>query len=187
MNESRIYGKREFAGLVNRGVFSLMHFGKQRKLISKDFETNLMLAVTQVNGCQVCNYYHTKHAIDSGMSDEDLKTLLDGEFKDFDEHQATALIFAQHYASEKEKYSEETYQSVVEHYGEEEAQGILGILMLISMGNAHGINAGNFKSRFTKAGKIPGSKLFNELFIILSPLLLLPVFLIGNIFSRKIK
>merc|ERR1711879_58430 len=168
-------------------VFSMLHLGKQRKLISKDFETNLMLAVTQVNGCQVCNYFHTKHAIDSSMSDEDLQTLLDGEFQHFDQHQATALIFAQYYASEKEKYSEETYLKLQDHYGEKEAEGILGILMLISMGNAFGINWGNFKSRFTKTGKIPGSKFFNEIFIILSPLLLLPVFVIGNIFSRKLK
>lgn len=184
-SESRIYLKREFVGILNKATYSILKYGKYKRMINKEFETNIMLAVTEVNGCQACNYFHTKHAIESGISDEELKSLLSGDHLNVKKEEAMALMFAQHYASEKEQYSEESFEKVKEHYSKEEAYGILTVIRLISFGNAHGINTGNLKSRFTKKGKVKDSKLFNELFIILSPIVLLPVFLIINLFKRK--
>ena len=184
-NQPRIYGKREFVGILSRATYSMVKYRKYMKLISKEFETNLMLSVTEVNGCQLCNYFHTKNAIDSGIKDEELQSLLSGDLKNVKLEEAQALLFAQHYASEKGDYSKETFHKVIDHYGKKSAYGILGIITLISFGNAHGISFGNFKSRFTKDGKARGSKLVNELFIMISPILLFPVILFINLFKRK--
>lgn len=182
---ARIYGKREFVGEVNKMAYSIAKYRKELKLIDQDFKTNIMLAVTEVNGCRACNYYHTKHAIDSGIDDQELQSLLSGDLKYVKKEEAQALMFAQHYASEKGNYSKETFEKIKEHYGKEKAYGILATIRLISFGNAHGINAGNIKSRFTKEGKIKESSIINELFIVLSPIVLLPVLIIGNLFRKK--
>ncbi len=184
-SESRIYGKREYITIVNKATYSMVKYKKYMKLISKEFQTNLMLAVTEVNGCQLCNYYHTKNAIDSGISNEELQSLLSGDQKNVKPEEAQALVFAQHYAFEKGNYSEETFQKIIEHYGKEKAYGILATVRMISFGNAYGISFGNFKNRFTKKGKVKNSKLINELFILSSPIILFPFTLLINVFRKK--
>lgn len=184
-SESRIYGKREFIKIMSKATYSIVKYRKCMKLISKEFRTNLMLSVTEVNGCRICSYYHTKNAIDSGISDEELQSLLSGNHKNVKVEEAQALLFAQHYASEKGNYSDVTFQKIIEHYGKEEAYGILANTTLISFGNAYGINLGNLKSRFTKIGRVKNSKIINELFISFSPIIFMPITLIINIFRKK--
>ena len=183
---SRIYGKREFVGILNQAMYSVVKYRKNIKLVSKEFQTNIMLAVTEVNGCQICNYFHTKNAIDQGISDKELQSILSGDQINVKPEEAKALMFAQYYASEKEDYSEETFQKIIDYYGKEKAFGILTAIRLISFGNAYGIYFGNFKRRFTKQGRVKGSKLINELFIIISPIVLIPCTIFLNIFKKKI-
>lgn len=182
---SRLYNKREFIKTLNLASHSIVKFRRYLALIDKPFETNIMLAVTEVNGCQICSYYHTKKAIDSGISKEALTSLLSGSHTYVKPEEAQALLFAQHYAFKKGLYSKETFNRVIEYYGEEIAYGILATTRLISFGNAYGINLGNFKSRFTKVGRIKGSKLINELFVIVSPVILFPLTLLINLFIKK--
>lgn len=182
---SRLYSKREFNSIVSKMTYSILKRKKGLKLISKEFQTKIMLAVTQVNGCQICNYYHTKQAIDSGMSNDELQSIVLGDQNNVQADEAMALLFAQHYASEKGNYSKETFGKVIQQYGIEKAYGILGVVTMISFGNAYGICLGNFKSRFTKTGKIKNSKFINELYIILSVIILFPITFINNIFKRK--
>ena len=39
----------------------------------------IMLGVTQVNGCLLCSYAHTKMALELGMKEKQIEELLDGE------------------------------------------------------------------------------------------------------------
>ncbi len=48
-------------------------------LISPAFRERLMLAVTAVNGCRYCSYFHTGEALKSGLSQEEISRLLSGE------------------------------------------------------------------------------------------------------------
>ena len=41
-----------------------------RNEISLEFRERLMLAVTEVNGCKYCSYYHARAALDAGISRE---------------------------------------------------------------------------------------------------------------------
>ena len=185
-HESRPYGKCEFVKILSKATYSIVKYRENFRSINKEFQTNLMLAVTEVNGCQVCNYFHTKHAIDSGISDAELQSILSGDHKNVKPEEAQALFFAQHYASVKGKYSEETFDKLKANYGEFKAYGILAVIRMISFGNAYGINYGNFKDRFTKKGKVRNSKLSTELFVIISPIVLFPLTALVNAFKKKI-
>jgi len=57
-----------------------------------------MLAVTRVNGCRYCSWFHTRVAIKEGISKTEIHSLLGGKFEDADEDEMLALIYAQHYA-----------------------------------------------------------------------------------------
>ncbi len=50
-----------------------------RELISPAFRERLMLAVTEVNGCRYCSYYHAREALKSGISGAELAALLAGQ------------------------------------------------------------------------------------------------------------
>jgi AhpD family alkylhydroperoxidase len=183
-SSSRVYGKKEFVGILNKAIYSILKYRKQFKSLDKEFVTNIMLAVTEVNGCQLCNYYHTKQAIDSGIDDQELASILSGSLENVKKEEAQALMFAQHYASMKSEYSEETFEKVIAHYGKEKAYGILTAIRLISFGNCYGIQYGNLKSRFTKSGRIEGSKLSTELFILISVVFLVPILVLINLFKK---
>ncbi|MBI9010228.1 MAG: carboxymuconolactone decarboxylase family protein [Tenericutes bacterium] len=184
-SKSRIYGKREFVKIMSDATYSMIKYRKCIKKVSESFQTNLMLSVTEVNDCAICSYFHTKRAIDSGIGDEELKSLLSGNHENVKKEEAKALLFAQHYASEKEVYSVETFQVIIDAYGKDMAYGILSSIRMISFGNAYGINFLNLKSRFTKMGRVKGSKLINELFICFSPIIIMPITFIINLFRKK--
>jgi AhpD family alkylhydroperoxidase len=68
------------------------------KLISPAFRERLMLAVTAVNGCRYCSYFHTGEALKSGLSREEISRLLSGQADACPPQEAPAVIYAQHWA-----------------------------------------------------------------------------------------
>lgn len=62
--------------------------------MSKAFQERIMLAVTSVNGCRYCSYFHTSLALKEGMSADEIQHLLGGEFADAPAAEAVALLFA---------------------------------------------------------------------------------------------
>jgi 2-succinyl-5-enolpyruvyl-6-hydroxy-3-cyclohexene-1-carboxylate synthase len=48
-------------------IYTIIKYRKNLKSISKKFTTNLMLVVTEVNGCQIFSYFHMKQEIDSKL------------------------------------------------------------------------------------------------------------------------
>ncbi len=89
-----------------------------------------MLAVTEVNGCALCSYYHTRVSLENGMSAEEIKRMLGGEFADAPEAELSAILFAQHYADTRGKPSKEAWARILDVYGETGAYGV-------SCGDAH--------------------------------------------------
>jgi len=69
-----------------------------KELISPAFRERLMLAVTAVNGCRYCSYFHAKQALKSGLTPSEIGQLLSGDVTYCPEEQAIALIYAQHWA-----------------------------------------------------------------------------------------
>jgi AhpD family alkylhydroperoxidase len=58
----------------------------------------ISLAVTEVNGCELCSYAHTRLALDAGVSDAEARALLGGVTTGVPDDQLPGIAFAQHYA-----------------------------------------------------------------------------------------
>ncbi|MDC7225455.1 MAG: carboxymuconolactone decarboxylase family protein [Spirochaetales bacterium] len=181
---SRIFGIVETAGIIDKAVYSMMKYQRELKLIDKKFESHIMLAVSEVNGCRICTYVHTQHALTSGTSEEELSHLLDGNIDGADPEEAAALLFAQHYADTSGSYDPAAFERLIETYGKDKASGILATIRLIMFGNSLGINQGFFTDRF-KGKRNPDSRLWNEILVMLCPLVLIPAAAIRNLFRRK--
>ena len=68
---------------------------KKSKELNNKFIERIMLAVTEVNGCEICSYKHTEVALKQGMSQEDINSLLSGNAESIPEEESVAIFFAQ--------------------------------------------------------------------------------------------
>jgi AhpD family alkylhydroperoxidase len=84
--------------LVCRAMFHLIQ-NSITPIIDMHFIERLMLATTEVNGCDACSYAHTQMALKSGFSKEEIDALLSGDKAFVVQEEAKAILFAQHYAS----------------------------------------------------------------------------------------
>jgi AhpD family alkylhydroperoxidase len=107
-------------------------------LISPSFRERLMLAVTAVNGCRYCSYFHTGEALKSGLSREEIGLLLSGESAACPPEEAPAVIYAQHWAESNACPDPIALQKLQEIYGIEKAAAIQIILRMIRIGNLSG-------------------------------------------------
>ncbi len=152
----------------------LLKKAKAAGKMDKAFLERIMLAVTEVNGCAMCSYYHTKVALEEGFRAEEIRAMLGGNFADVPEEQLGGVLFAQHYADQRGKPSRESWDRIVQEYGETGAYGILAVTRMIMMGNAIGIPSGSFLLRFR--GKAdPRSNVFYELLMMLAMVVFIPL------------
>ncbi|WP_416828929.1 carboxymuconolactone decarboxylase family protein [Ectobacillus polymachus] len=182
------YSAREFYVALYKGIRTIPYMvkNKRSKQISMEFIERIMLAVTEVNGCEICSYAHTKIALEQGMSNEEIQMLLSGNKEKVPEEEAPALLFAQHYADTKGNPSTESWQRIIDTYGKTKALGILGAIRAIMVGNVYGIPLSAFRSRL--CGKpIQKSNFFYEITMILSILLFLPVALLHSLLLSLVK
>jgi len=107
-------------------------------LISPAFRERLMLAVTAVNGCRYCSYFHTGEALKSGLSEQEISRLLSGESATCPPEEAPAVIYAQHWAESNARPDPLALQKLQEIYGIEKADAIQIILRMIRIGNLSG-------------------------------------------------
>ena len=131
------------------------------------FLERIMLAVTEVNGCAMCSYYHTRVALEAGFSAEEIRNMLGGHFSDVPAEQLDGVLFAQHYADQRGNPSIGSWQRLMERYGETGAYGILAVTRMIMMGNAVGIPSGSFLLRF-RGRPDPRSNIFYELLVMIA-------------------
>jgi len=103
--------------------------------LPKDFRERLMLAVTEVNGCRMCSYIHTREALRAGVSREEIKHLLQGMHDDVPEDQLPAVLFAHHWAETQGAVNAEAAARVVDTYGEKKFKAILTTLHFINFWN----------------------------------------------------
>ena len=142
--------------------------------MNKAFLERIMLAVTEVNGCAMCSYYHTKVALEEGFSAEEIRAMLGGSFADVPQEELSGVLFAQHYADQRGKPARESWERITQEYGETGAYGILAVTRMIMMGNAVGIPSGSFLLRF-RGKPDPRSNVFYELLMMLAMVVYLPL------------
>lgn len=137
----RIYGSlREMMADV---IWPLRNRARLRQamgsgLVSPQFRERLMMAVTAVNQCRYCAFYHTRESARVGMPQNEIRGLLSGELALAPEEELPALLYAQHYAEENGRPDPVARHSLQTTYGPSRAQAIETVLRLIRMGNLLG-------------------------------------------------
>lgn len=111
---------------------------KNRELISPGSRERLMLAVTAVNGCRYCSHFHTKMALKSGLTGEDVAGMLAGDVGTCPEKEIPAVLYAQHWAETGAQPEPDAVRSLEETYGPEKAAAIDLMLRMIRLGNLLG-------------------------------------------------
>lgn len=146
----KLYSLPETYHIIVNAFCSIPFLKRARRSgdMTMPFMERIMLAVTEVNGCALCSYYHTRVALESGLRAEEIKGMLGGDLADAPETELPALLFAQHYADTRGKPSKEAWERVYAVYGETGAYGVLAAIRMIMMGNAFGIAWGSFVNRF---------------------------------------
>ena len=120
------------------GKIPLMVRNRINGWVSTDFQERLMMAVTAVNGCRYCNYYHTRVALRMGFEPEEVKNLLAGEIDNPDPDEVKALLYAQHWAESNGKPDSDLRDQIIDHYGHDRSAVIETILRMIRFGNLSG-------------------------------------------------
>jgi AhpD family alkylhydroperoxidase len=117
-----------------RAIIKVMRKGT----LTPSFRERLMLAVTAVNGCRYCSYFHTGEALKKGLTAEEIRKLLDGDLENCPQEEAVALLYAQHWAESDVNPSLESTRRLEETYSTEKAEAINLILRMIRVGNLLG-------------------------------------------------
>lgn len=179
---SEIY-QNIYKGLVSK---KYMDIAQKEKLIDSKFQERLMLAVTEVNKCNMCSYTHTKLALELGMTSEEINNLLVGDLKDAPTDELNAIMFAQHYADSRGKPDDNTWNLIVKEYGKKKALGILGVIRMIMIGNSLGIPLGSLKERL-KGNPDPRSNLGYEIAVLLLTIPMFILAIISKLLSADLK
>jgi AhpD family alkylhydroperoxidase len=124
-------------------IFLLKKSGRMRdlmrgKMLSEAFRERLMLAVISVYGCRYCNWAHTREALKSGVTQEEIAQLLKGSIDSCPDEEAVAVLYAQHWADSDTKPDQEAINRLVETYGLKKAENIDLVLRMIRVGNLTG-------------------------------------------------
>lgn len=174
----------EFYGYLKGMLFHLKEIrmmGK-RKLVNDKLKERIMLAVTEVNGCRYCSYAHTRMALETGISQDEIRDMLSGNLENTPDDEQVAILFAQHVADKQGNYDLEAYHRVADEYGHDKALDILSVIRIIMMGNAYGIAAEAFVKR-VKFHPVKESGFLRELGILLGVILFVPVIFVQKIFE----
>ncbi len=182
---ARIYSPGECYRILQEGIRSMPSLlaARGRGLPGRAFSERLMLAVTEVNGCEVCSWAHARMALAQGMSPEEIQAMLGGDASAVPADEARAIAFAQHYADARGRPAREAWQQLLDTYGPAPARGILGAIRVMMIANAYGIAWGAFARRL--AGRpVERSSLLFELTMLVSIVVFLPPALLHAIMDR---
>ena len=130
--------KEELPDVLRRFPIFLSAYIKCR--LKKSFVQKIMLAVSAINGCTYCTWFHGKMAL--LLSEMDLKTIeniLKTELgQGLSEYEIVGLAYAQHYATTNRKPDPEATQILYDYYGKKKAEDIIACIDMIHFANLAG-------------------------------------------------
>ena len=184
----RIYKPRDFYRLLSDLMSSA---GASRGLpgedrISKQFMERIMLAVTEVNGCRYCSYFHTQVSLKAGLKKEEISRALEGDFKDAPQEELATLYFAQYYAESAGKPNPEAVRCLFDAYGDKRSGAILAYIRAIMVGNAWGNMFDALRFRISGRPTVEFT-LWDELGVIFGPMIFITFIVIKKAFNKIVK
>ena len=173
--KKRFYTPRAFAHDLGDILSHMPEFRDTARSgrVSRSFAEKIMMAVTQVNGCRYCAYFHTKMALREGVPPDEIERLLGQEMGDFPEEEAVALAFAQHWAETAGHADPEAESRFRAYYGPQVSADVLNWMRMINFGNLAGNTVDAFLSRL-RGAPAKGSNPLGEflIFLLCAPLTL---------------
>ncbi len=172
--ESRVFQISEQFRNIYYGAkgFVLLKTSKKLHIMNKKLKERIMLAVTEVNGCQMCSYVHTKIALSSGMSTKNIQAILNGDTSCVPANEAVAVLFGQHFADSKENPSQEATNRLIAEYDIQKSELILAACHMITMTNGMGTSMDYFFRRI----RFKRNKQSSILLEIVNPLMTMVLF-----------
>lgn len=177
---TRVFSITEQIRNIYKGAkgFVLLRSSRKERLMNKKLKEQIMLAITEVNGCAMCSYMHTKMALSAGMSREEIQQILGGDTSNIPVENAVAVLFAQDFAYSKEALDSNSVSRIVEEYGYKKAQLIVAACRVITMTNGMGISLDDLYHRI----QFKRNKESNLLIELLNPLLTMVLFPVFTLF-----
>jgi AhpD family alkylhydroperoxidase len=151
----------------------------RNKEITRKFVEKIMVVTTAVNGCVYCSWFHSKKALETGMSEEEVKNMMSLQFQaSATEFELMALQYAQHFAETDRKPDPDMTIRLFDYYGEKTARHIIHVIRMIFFGNLYGNTWDAVISRF-KGTPAPNSKvIFEIIFFLLNFIIMIPIIMI---------
>lgn len=177
--KKRLFDVPTFWTILDTAGRSVGSIVRAQRVLGPAFVERIQLAVTEVNGCIYCSWLHSRNALRAGVSQKELEGYLVGDLAEAPPEEATALMFAQHYAESTGRVDEEAWRRLVQAYGPTRADAVLASIRAIMMGNAHGVMFEALTLRL-RGRPVQGSTLWDELGVVLGAALL-PVCLVRGL------
>jgi len=151
----------------------------RNKKITRAFIEKIMTVTTAVNACVYCSWFHAKQALESGISEEEVKNLMNLQFQaDVHETELMALLYAQHFAETNRKPGPEMTKKLFDFYGDETARHIILFIRTIFFGNLYGNTWDAVLSRCKGSPAENSNILFESFFFLLNFLIMFPAMIL---------
>jgi AhpD family alkylhydroperoxidase len=135
----RLYaGFDDFTTDIRTVVSNRKNIRGMMRTLDPAFRERLFLAVTQVNGCRYCSYFHAQQALAAGIPEEEIRAIGNGLFDRCPAEELVALCYAQHWAETDANPEPEARARLLETYGDESVAQIDLALRMIRIGNMTG-------------------------------------------------
>lgn len=177
MRANKHFTVAETYAIIRDAARSARPLSRFQKAHGKHFPERIMLAVTEVNGCALCAYAHTKMALEAGMDTDEVRQLLGGVTDGAPDDELPAIGFAQHYADTRALPERSAWERLVEIYSKQDALGVLAATRMMMAGNAVGIPLSSLRAR-RHGHPHPDSSLHYELGTVLATVLVFPLALL---------
>jgi len=141
-----------------------------------------MLGVTSVNDCRWCSWLHSGIALKHGVDLDELQSLLDrGTFGAVDEREATAVLFAQHFAETLRRPTPAARHALARQFTPWQRMEIMAWIHFIYFANLSGNSADAWLARLRGREVADGHPLAEAL----AGLIAAPVLMLGWLGSRN--
>jgi AhpD family alkylhydroperoxidase len=149
---------------------------------SRALREKVMLGVTSVNDCRWCSWLHSGIALKHGVDLAELQSLLDrGTFGPVDEREATAVLFAQHFAETLRRPTPAARLALARQFTPWQRMEIMAWIHFIYFANLSGNSADAWLARLRGWEVADGHPLAEAL----AGLVAAPVLLLGWLGSRN--
>jgi AhpD family alkylhydroperoxidase len=116
---------------------------------SRALREKVMLGVTSVNDCRWCSWLHSGIALKHGVDLDELQSLLEpGTFGALDDREATAVLFAQHFADTLRRPTPEARRALARQFTPWQRLEIMAWIHFIYFSNLAGNSADAWMARF---------------------------------------